>query len=267
VDEHTEIEYRAEAGLRIAPYAEAPKTHAQWTALAETLAEPFAPELVDFRPGNREALAYIDARVVMDRLDAVVGPHNWTFEPVAVVQDTKEVKVALGRLTIHGVTKCDYGEASNFHATKGAASDALKRAAVHWGIGRYLYDVDGFPFSGKEIPDSVKAQLRKRLPAPRGYQPGTVAVPMYARGEGAERPAEQTTGDSGGVAQGAQGRVSQAAAGTVRPLVFKDWNAAKVAAKARGVPDKAAWDALTSRHRTLAAMGAYLATLPVKQAS
>jgi hypothetical protein len=258
VDEHTEIEYKAEAGLHVPPFAEKPANAREWAALREALAEPFPPEWVDFRPGNREALAYIDARVVMDRLDAVVGPHSWTFEPVAVVQDGKEVKVALGRLTVHGVPKCDYGEASNFHATKGAASDALKRAAVHWGIARYLYEVDGFPFSGKEIPEQLKKQLRAKLPTPRNYQPRE--VPMYARGE-------QATGDGGQVAQGAQGRASQAAAGTVRPLVFKDWNEAKVAAKARGVPNKEAWDALTGRHRTLAAMGAYLATLPIKQAS
>lgn len=37
------------------------------------------------------------------------------------------------------ITKEDVGELSNVAANKGRASDAFKRAATNWGIGRELY--------------------------------------------------------------------------------------------------------------------------------
>ena len=51
-------------------------------AIFRELAAPFPADEVQFKPqvvkGNRAlAIAYIDARAVMDRLDAVVGVHNW----------------------------------------------------------------------------------------------------------------------------------------------------------------------------------------------
>src|SRR5687768_5799743 len=54
-------------------------------------------------------LPYIDARSVMRRLDAVVGPGNWSFDFDLLSPDGKMVR---GRLTVLGVTKCDAGEAS-----------------------------------------------------------------------------------------------------------------------------------------------------------
>ncbi len=83
------------------------------------------------------ALAYIDARDVMERLDAVCGPANW--------QDRYEFHgprtVCYLSIRIDGewITKADGAGDSDVEAEKGAISDALKRAAVKWGIGRYLY--------------------------------------------------------------------------------------------------------------------------------
>ncbi len=79
--------------------------------------------------------------------------------------------MALGTLTVHGVSKSDVGTASQWEASKGCASDALKRAAVHFGIGRYLYalpqvwvDLDG---EGR-VPPAFLARLRARLAATGG---------------------------------------------------------------------------------------------------
>jgi hypothetical protein len=73
----------------------------------------------------------------MRRLDAVVGPANWSFDFDVLSPDGKMVR---GKLTVLGVTKCDAGEGSSEdEVLKSAVSDALKRAAVHFGIGRYLY--------------------------------------------------------------------------------------------------------------------------------
>ncbi len=77
-------------------------------------------------------LPHLDARAVMDRLDAIC-PDHWSF--TLEVISPSAVK---GRLTVMGVTREDIGEGDTL---KGASSDALKRAAVHFGIGRYLYDL------------------------------------------------------------------------------------------------------------------------------
>jgi hypothetical protein len=108
--------------------------------IQEKLAAPFPVESLHWRLGqtNRDKtrammLVYIDARDVMDRLDEVFGP-DWS-------DDYKEVA---GRIvctiTINGISKSDGAGDTDFEAEKGGLSDAFKRAAVKWGIGRYLYD-------------------------------------------------------------------------------------------------------------------------------
>jgi hypothetical protein len=115
--------------------------------LLARLAEPFDPAEVRFKPGqvrgNRAlALAYVDARAIQDRLDAVLGVDGW--------QDDYEV-LACGsvvcrlRLRVGGawVVRTDVGAPSEQpdagDRLKAAFSDALKRAAVKFGVGRYLY--------------------------------------------------------------------------------------------------------------------------------
>lgn len=108
----------------------------------EALGAPFPEDEVEFLPrgnweGKARALPYIDARSVMRRLDAAVGSGNWSFDFDVLSPDGKMVR---GKLTVLGVTKCDAGEGgSEDEVLKSAVSDALKRAAVHFGIGRYLY--------------------------------------------------------------------------------------------------------------------------------
>ncbi len=98
-------------------------------------------------------LAYIDARDVMDRLDQVAGPGNWQRE----YRDVKNNLFCGVGLLIDGewVYKWDCGSESNIEAEKGESSDAFKRAAVNWGIGRFLYDMDTpwFKFDGRNIID------------------------------------------------------------------------------------------------------------------
>jgi hypothetical protein len=73
-----EAEARAEAEVRAIREAEV-------RAIREALLEPFAPEEVKWKPqlvrGNRAmAIAYVDARVVQDRLDEVLGVDGWQDE-------------------------------------------------------------------------------------------------------------------------------------------------------------------------------------------
>ena len=91
--------------------------------------------------GTILALAYIDARDVMDRLDKVCGAENWQDSyhetPKGRVICTLSIRVGG-----EWISKSDGAGASDIEGEKGAISDALKRAAVKWGIGRYLYDLD-----------------------------------------------------------------------------------------------------------------------------
>lgn len=110
------------------------------------LAAPFPESAVKWKPtnvsGNRAlALAFIDARAVMDRLDAVLGLGHWSAtyrEAMGGVICALSVRIE-GEWIIHE----DFGglsaqpDAGDKH--KAAFSAALKRAAVHLGIGRYLY--------------------------------------------------------------------------------------------------------------------------------
>ncbi len=109
------------------------------------LAAPFPPSAVSWRVGSVSgergmALAYLDARDVMDRLDDVAGPSNWQCRYSHVGAITVcEIGIwgVQGELT--WVWKADGAGQSDIEAEKGALSDAFKRAAVRWGIGRYLY--------------------------------------------------------------------------------------------------------------------------------
>ncbi|GAA5514918.1 hypothetical protein Dcar01_03682 [Deinococcus carri] len=112
------------------------------------LSAPFPAHLVNWKPGAMTKdrtrallMAYIDARAVMDRLDALC-PDLWAFD-VEVVPGAP-IPTVKGTLTVLGVSRSDIGEAdtaSEAGTLKAAASDALKRCAVHFGIGRYLYDL------------------------------------------------------------------------------------------------------------------------------
>ena len=85
------------------------------------------------------ALAYIDARDVMDRLDEICGAADW--------QDRYESHgsrtICYLSIKVDGdwITKADGAGDTQVEAEKGAISDAFKRAAVKWGIGRYLYAI------------------------------------------------------------------------------------------------------------------------------
>lgn len=113
----------------------------------DRLIEPFPYGCVEWRAqtiaraGNSAmALAYIDARSVMARLDEAVGPQNWQdryrSEGGRMLCDLSV------RIDGEWVSKSDGSGDSNFEGEKGGISGAFKRAAVKWGIGRYLYDVD-----------------------------------------------------------------------------------------------------------------------------
>jgi len=145
-----------------------------WRAVGRALSAPFPAAEVEWRvqgkgaPNARaQVVAYVSARMVQERLDEVVGVGGWTFEWQPINVDAKgEVTTAKGVLTVLGIVKSDVGTASNFEASKGCVSNALKRAAVMFGIARYLYSLPAvwvaLDDNGK-IPETMKAKLAQGL--------------------------------------------------------------------------------------------------------
>lgn len=97
------------------------------------------------------AVPYLDARAIADRLDAVVGQTGWKdeYRPWHNYVTKKEQKFAqLCTIYIYDeelkewIGKTDGAEDSDIEPIKGGLSDAFKRAAVRWNIGRYLYRFD-----------------------------------------------------------------------------------------------------------------------------
>lgn len=113
--------------------------------LAE-LHKPFPPNEIEWRVGSTTsakdkglALAYLTARHVMERLDSVCGVANW--QDRYEFHGGRTVCYLSIKIGDEWITKADGAGDSDVEAEKGAISDALKRAAVKWGIGRYLYDL------------------------------------------------------------------------------------------------------------------------------
>ena len=117
--------------------------------IAARLAAPFELSEVKFKPqavsGSRAlAVAYVDARVIQDRLDDVLGVDGWQDDYECRPDGTVVCRLRL-RLDGAWVAKVDVGGPSEQpdggDRMKAAFSDALKRAAVKFGVGRYLYRV------------------------------------------------------------------------------------------------------------------------------
>jgi hypothetical protein len=86
-------------------------------------------------------LPYITNRAIMNRLDEVVGPENWKnyFEPGPSGGTMCGLSI---RIDNEWITKWDGAQETDIEPVKGSFSDSMKRAAVQWGIGRYLYYLD-----------------------------------------------------------------------------------------------------------------------------
>ena len=125
------------------------------STIKRELAQPFAPEDLEWRiqiasedKTSGMAVAYVTNRAIQDRLDDVVGPDNWhnDFKPWHAI-GKRESQIC--GISIYNeerkewITKWDGAEDTDIEAVKGGLSDSMKRAAVQWGIGRYLYKMEG----------------------------------------------------------------------------------------------------------------------------
>ena len=120
--------------------------------LRKRLSAPFpvsGVNAIEWKPqsvlNNRAlAIAYIDARAVMKRLDDVLGVDGWE-DSYEVLADGCVVCTLKCLLDVRWVTKQDVGGESDqkdeADRRKASFSDAFKRAAVKFGVGRYLYSL------------------------------------------------------------------------------------------------------------------------------
>ncbi|MCU4862803.1 Rad52/Rad22 family DNA repair protein [Bacillus cereus] len=83
---------------------------------------------------------FVDARAIQDRFDEVFGIDNWqvSYEKWGEKATKCTISVFLNE---RWISKEDGSEESDYSSVKGGFSNSLKRAAVLWGVGRYLYNI------------------------------------------------------------------------------------------------------------------------------
>ncbi len=143
--------------------------------IQKALQEMFEPEDIEWRvqqggvsANNKPwimSIPYITSRAVQKRLDDVMGFGNWKNE-------FKEVYGGmLCGLSLlindNWITKWDGAPINDSHPVKGVISDATKRAAIQWGIGRYLYQLD-VVFAECELVESRRAAYANYHPVKEG---------------------------------------------------------------------------------------------------
>lgn len=171
------------------------------------LEEPFPPHMVKWRPGKTFAakgggkrciaLAYIDARDVINRFNEVVGAHRW-YERFRAYGQIVICSIAVDLFNDAEASprhrwpaREDGAGMTQVAAEKGGLSSARKRAAAIWGVGLYLYRL-GVTYAAyderkKRIPDAELFRLGQELP--EWAKPGGSKEP--SREEAAERAATQ----------------------------------------------------------------------------
>src|SRR5262245_28310598 len=152
--------------------------------LFAALAAPFDPDEVRVRSQAARQLHYVTARTVMNRLDDVLGPENWWDDFVPLEHSV------MCRLTIRLpdgsiLTKSDAGGYAGMadpgDDDKSGFADAFKRAAVKFGVGRYLYR-DGIPrFAREALQGRVEvepvATTAEAPAAAQGQAPAPASAP------------------------------------------------------------------------------------------
>ena len=157
--------------------------------ITRRLAEVFLPDDVEWKiqAANQEktkalAAPFIDSRAVQNRLDEAVGAGNWycRYKAWHTVErqdrQNRERRACSSQLCgiylydaerDRWIGKWDGAENTDIEPVKGGLSDAFKRAAVLWGIGRYLYGLENVwvsidPKRPQEIPKEERKKLAQR---------------------------------------------------------------------------------------------------------
>lgn len=184
---------------------------------ARALEYPFTFQEIEWRvlrvaksnPKKAQVAAYVDSRAIQNRLDAVVGRENWqnTFE--SVVGSNNGTTAHICRISIYypergeWITKSDGAGCTDVEPIKGGLSNAFKRAASMWGMGRYLYGLKNiwanideykcieqasYPELEKRYNQYVNQLLSKKQGSGKGNHQGS-----QKQGAKQQQPAQQQT--------------------------------------------------------------------------
>lgn len=175
--------------------------------LQEALSAPFQNADIEWRVSatnhektNGLAVPYVTNRAIQTRLDDTVGIDGWHNDFVP----WKGEKAQLCGISIYlpelkdWLTKWDGSDDTDIECVKGGLSDSMKRAAVEWGIGRYLYGMTpplwvGIEQRGKGyvIRDTERSKLDaahekwvQTFQQRKMYRAGTPLSPQTAQGQG-----------------------------------------------------------------------------------
>ena len=145
---------------------------------AAALQYPFTANEIEWRvlhttkdKSKGQVAAYVDSRAIQDRLDAVLGRENWQNRFCTVQGKDNASTTQVCELSIYypdrgeWITKSNGAGNTDIEPVKGGLSNAFKRAASMWGVGRYLYDLKNLwvPLKdGKYIPDDQLPILIKQ---------------------------------------------------------------------------------------------------------
>ena len=185
-----------------------PGASVDWPQIGPQLTEPFCTPKWRVQRTSKErvqgkypegtrglVVAYIDARQVFSRLDELFGPDGWQTSYRVLDAASGAIECTL---TIAGISKSDVGypnRSGDEEPLKAAYSDATKRAAVQWGIGRWLYEL---PSRWSALDERGRPVDGERRPVASGQQP--VAGEQNRRSAMEQKPPPNGNGSGNGEA-------------------------------------------------------------------
>jgi hypothetical protein len=183
-------------------------------------------------------VAYIDARLVIERLNAVVGA-EWEDR-----YDPAGEGLMWCHLNVFGKTRSDIGQSSGPMGSKGRVSDALKRAGVKYGIGVSVYAMKSASLDA--APNATGNKLQRKQKGQKTYvnmTPGAENWLRQAYGKWLRDRAEGVFGPAldHGDEIGAQGADDEPAAAAPEPAepagepVLRDERAAELTGQAEAL--------------------------------
>lgn len=138
---------------------------------------PFQPDEIEWRVVSTTkdkskglVAAFVNSRAIQKRLDTVLGRENWQNNFRTISGNNNASTSHICEISIfypergEWITKSDGAGSTEIEPIKGGLSNAFKRAASMWGIGRYLYeftDIWAILKDGKYINKTEMPRLRK----------------------------------------------------------------------------------------------------------
>ena len=110
--------------------------------------EPFKDDEIEWRvqrcgkKGDKlwaQLVPYVTARAIFERLDKVAGPGRWQTDITPI---NEGFLCRMGVLDEEWIWRTDGAPTTDIEALKGGISGAIKRVAVQFGMGAYLYAMD-----------------------------------------------------------------------------------------------------------------------------